>query len=370
VRAASLTPVLMGLLEKDPAQRFDVQTARTMLRQQLAGPLASKAPPHMMTDPYSVVPAQRPPAAETQAIPPALPVPEQIGGRAMLAPGDSLSGHLAKVSQGGRRRAREEPADLSETMAGDPTSVIPPRRHWDGARAASEPLPGTVTRSRNVQVDQLIGRVKETGGKAVTTVQGWSRNRQLATGGAALGVVVLLIVSFSVFGGGGGNAQPQAQPSAPAQSPAAFETQDYKGDGAVAVKVPKGWTRSTGGTYVDYTDPDDAKHKVRVLVEPNNGSSAETFFKSAESRLKDGKSANCPKPYSRVSLNPQSIAGHDGAILEYKCGAGTGARHGLWAAVLTSGHAYSFFLTSTESQFDASKPIFDQMLATYKLAAA
>ncbi len=32
VRAGSLTPVLMGLLEKDPARRFDVQTARTMLR--------------------------------------------------------------------------------------------------------------------------------------------------------------------------------------------------------------------------------------------------------------------------------------------------------------------------------------------------
>ncbi|HEX8346281.1 MAG TPA: serine/threonine-protein kinase, partial [Actinoplanes sp.] len=88
VRAGSLTTVLMGLLEKDPARRFDVQTARTMLRQQLAGPLASKAPPHMMTDPYSVVPSQRPPAAETQPIPPPQPT-GQIGGRAMLAPDES-----------------------------------------------------------------------------------------------------------------------------------------------------------------------------------------------------------------------------------------------------------------------------------------
>src|SRR4029453_11929116 len=78
-RAGSLDTVLMGLLEKDPARRLDVQTARTMLRQQLAGPLASKAPPHMTTDPYSVVPAQRPPAAETQQVPPPQQPPKPTG---------------------------------------------------------------------------------------------------------------------------------------------------------------------------------------------------------------------------------------------------------------------------------------------------
>ena len=61
-RMLVLVAVLMGLLEKDPARRMDVQTARTILRQQLAGPLASQSPPHMMTDPYSVVPSQRPAA--------------------------------------------------------------------------------------------------------------------------------------------------------------------------------------------------------------------------------------------------------------------------------------------------------------------
>ena len=202
-RAGSLTPVLMGLLEKDPAQRFDVPTARTMLRQQLAGPLASKSPPHMMTDPYSVVPAQRPPAAATQAIPNNPPPSGQIGGRAMLDPSESLSGHLAKIQQApagrpGRRRAKEEPdpSPLTQTMAGtmpgvqppggsdsdrtsvipphsatsdrtsvlpphdasgdrtsvipphgsggDTTSVIPPRAAWNGARAASESGHGVV----------------------------------------------------------------------------------------------------------------------------------------------------------------------------------------------------------------------------------
>ena len=95
-----------------------------MLRQQLAGPLASKAPPHLMTDPTRLVPSQRPPAEATQAIP-SSPAPSgQIGGRAMLAPGDSLSGHLAKLQQEppsrpGRRRAKEDDDPLTATMAGN-----------------------------------------------------------------------------------------------------------------------------------------------------------------------------------------------------------------------------------------------------------
>ncbi|HEY6594875.1 MAG TPA: serine/threonine-protein kinase, partial [Asanoa sp.] len=52
-RAGVLTDVLFGLLEKDPAKRYDVVTARGMLRELMAGPLASKAPAHLMTDPYA-----------------------------------------------------------------------------------------------------------------------------------------------------------------------------------------------------------------------------------------------------------------------------------------------------------------------------
>ena len=58
-RSGPLTRVLMGLLEKDPARRLDVHTARAMLRELLAGPLASNATAvHSVTDPYAVVPAR------------------------------------------------------------------------------------------------------------------------------------------------------------------------------------------------------------------------------------------------------------------------------------------------------------------------
>jgi eukaryotic-like serine/threonine-protein kinase len=389
VRAGSLTGVLMGLLEKDPAQRFDVTTARTMLRQQLAGPLASTAPPHLMTDPYSVVPAQRPPAVETQPIPPPSPS-GQIGGRAMLSPGESVSTHLAKIKQGGHRRAKETPDELASTMAGpvdptsvippagsaDPTSVIPPpgavvppRPQWNGALAASEPMAGTVVRSpsakRAAVLDGAVRGVRDTGDKLVTTVRGWSRNQQLIAGGAALAVVVVLVLAFAFIGGNGKTAAPVAQKPSAAPVPAAFETQDYN-DRGISVKVPKDWKRAASGSWVDYYDPKDTKRKVRILVEKSSGTPT-SFLGIAENGLKT-KSTNCPKPYARVSLNPQPIAGQDGAVLEYTCGTGESARHGLWGAVINDGHAYSFYLTTKESQFAASKPIFDEMIKTYALS--
>jgi eukaryotic-like serine/threonine-protein kinase len=396
-RAGSLTPMLMGLLEKNPARRFDVQTARTMLRQQLAGPLASKAPPHMMTDPYSVVPSQRPAAAATQAIPatpaqPAKPA-DQIGGRAMVAPGDSLSGHLRKVGKGGVSAERRRPAEgsdpLTETMAGnrtsvippaaaggDTTSVIPPREAWNGARAAREPLPGTVVRGGREPLpgtvvrggrpalDNAVRSIRAAGERAVTIVRGWPRNRQLAAGGAALGVVVLLVVVFALAGGG---APIGRQPGATQPVQASFETQDYRGKG-VSVKVPKAWQRSSAGNWVDYVDPQDNKHKVRILVEPGSADPRRFAERIAENTLQ--ASRNCPKPYHRVSVSDVQVDGHAGAQLEYTCGSGDGMRHGIWRETTVNGKMYSFYLTATESQFAASRSIFDQVASSFTLESA
>ncbi|MBL7254815.1 serine/threonine-protein kinase [Paractinoplanes lichenicola] len=386
VRAGSLTPVLMGLLEKDPDRRMDVQTARTILRQQLAGPLASKSPPHMMTDPYSVVPAQRPPAApagpaETQPISPAKS--GQIGGRAMLAPGDSLTDHLNKLQQGGasgpgsaRRRAAEStPTGLMPAASGDTTNVLPPREAWNGARAARDPMAGTISGSpaakRKAMLANAVATAKETTGKAVETVKGWPRKQQLIAGGGALAVVIVLVLVFSLAGGGGDDAgAPTAAPTGNAETkPVSFATQEYNERG-VKVQVPKAWAKKPGGVYVDFVDPNDTKRKVRILVEnASSKATPQSFLGVAENTLKT-RSTNCPKPYAQVGLTNTKIAGRDGAVLEYTCGTGDQARHGLWGAVISGGKAYSFFLTTNETQFAGSKPIFDQMIKTYALQAS
>ncbi|WP_433370658.1 serine/threonine-protein kinase [Actinoplanes sp. CA-142083] len=385
VRAGSLTPVLMGLLEKDPNRRMDVQTARTMLRQQLAGPLASTSPPHMMTDPYSVVPAQRPPAApaETQPLP---PQPSgQIGGRAMLAPGASLTDHLAKLQQsnaptpGGRRRA-PEPDDtlmpgaatgfLPAAHGADPTSVIPPREAWNGARAAGEPMGGTIVRSpaakRKAMIDNAVGSAKAATGKAVETFKGWPRNKQLIAGGGALALVIVLVLVISLSGGGSGTpTTPVAQPGASQAAASDVQTQDYQGNDKVSVKVPAGWKRAASGNYVDYVDPGDKQRKVRVLVEPGSIKPQRFVSETAPGTLK--KSKACPSPYKQVDTADVEVSGQPGAQFEYTCGSGDAMRHGIWRMTTAGGSMYSFYLTTSDASFADSKKYFDAMVESFKI---
>ncbi|MFC7527948.1 protein kinase [Actinoplanes sp. GCM10030250] len=380
VRAGSLTPVLMGLLEKNPAQRMDVQTARTMLRQQLAGPLASKSPPHMMTDPYSVVSGPRPvsPApAETQQIP---PQPSgQIGGRAMLAPGESLTDHLAKLEQQnapapGRRRAPEPPGSAAyptgtlpahQIPSADPTSVIPPQNSWNPAGR-----PGTVVASpaakRRQAFENVTRTARETTGKAVSTFKSWPRNKQMISAGAAGAVVLILVLLVALTGGEDPKTpEPVAQPESSAPAAADFETQDYKGSAAVSVKVPAGWTRTAGGVYVDYIDPDNSLRKVRVLVEKGKISPTRFVSETAPAGLKKAKS--CPAPFKSIATEEVEVSGNPGAQLEYTCGSGDDMRHGIWRMTTVNNKMYSFFLSTPDGEFEESRKYFDAMANSFQL---
>ncbi|WP_045740029.1 MULTISPECIES: protein kinase [Actinoplanes] len=389
-RAGSLTPVLMGLLEKDPARRMDVQTARTILRQQLAGPLASKSPPHMMTDPYSVVSSPRPtsPApVETQQIPPQ--PTGQIGGRAMLGAGESLTDHLAKLDQqnqgGGRRRAPEPvgpgamaptgtlPAHKVPQPYGTPTpygtpnpngatSVIPPQNAWN-----PQARPGTVVTSPSAKRGGLDGvkqTVQASAGRAVDTFKSWPRNKQLAGSGAAALVLILVLV-FAFSGGEDAPATDPAAAPVSSAAPAAVQTQDYEGNEAVTVKVPAGWTRGTGGSYVDYIDPEDNKTKVRILIESGKISPTRFVSETAPGTLK--KSKNCPTPFKSLGTEEVDVSGNAGAQFEYTCGEGADMRHGIWRMTTVGGKMYSFFLTTLDSDFADKKPYFDAMAESFQL---
>jgi len=127
MRAGSLTGVLYGLLEKDPARRWDVHATRRVLRELLAGPLASASAAHV-TDPYAVV---RPAPFPKQAPPPV--AAGQIGGRAMLAPGESVSSAI-------RRRTTdiEEPEESATAAESSPSVAAP-----TGGYTAPDALPST-----------------------------------------------------------------------------------------------------------------------------------------------------------------------------------------------------------------------------------
>lgn len=422
VRSGPLTRVLMGLLEKDPARRFDVVTSRAMLRELLAGPLASKAPAALMTDPYAVVPAQRAPA------PPPAPQPTgQIGGRAMIAPGRSLTDHLAEL----REKRGEAAGNATSTTRGNsvdvptgampaadspvsaptgampvggslddaPTGLLPqatagasdeptsklgdlptgrlptqrwdqpspaPAAAWDARPRSGSGVPPQSPNTVGARIDMAIAAARRAGARAVDTVKGWPRHLQLAAaGGVAVVLLVggVLLTRDSEETGGPILAQPTPSAATPA-----FEvrTHDEKG---ISVNVPRDWEkRSSGGVFVDYVDPADNGRRVRVLVE-NATAEPQRFLQIAENGLKNN-ARSCARPYQRIALNETEAGGKPAAELEYTCGDGENKRHGIWCAVVQDGKAYSFFLTTPEEMFESSKPIFEEMVRSFQLTQA
>ncbi|MGC4745710.1 serine/threonine-protein kinase [Micromonospora sp. DT201] len=433
-RSGPLTRVLMGLLEKDPARRLDVHTSRAMLRELLAGPLGSTATAvHSVTDPYAVVPVQQRPVP---VLPPSQPEPKskpnpdnQIGGPAMLAPGESLTDRLAALRRGERPRPAglagatgldETSADalagplhtptgampgpgqsaIGRTYGGnaDATQRVDAGGHPDATQRVSYGSPADATQQVGYggapEATQRIGGTYSAGNQwsVPGTGQPWAASPAASDGGAlgkarttgaqlvstikgwprkvqlaaAGGLAVVLVLGVLALSGG--DDPPPSTPQAqPTPSAAATPDVEMQEHAArgIQVMVPKGWKKATGGSYTDYIDPEDSGRKVRIITEKWSSSSTR-WAETAENGLKT-KSTSCVKPYQQVSANETELASKPAAEFEYTCGAGDVMRHGVWRGVAEGGKAYSFYLTSTDAKFAESKPIFDEMVRTFQL---
>ncbi|WP_028192651.1 serine/threonine-protein kinase [Salinispora pacifica] len=433
-RSGPLVPVLMGLLEKDPDHRLPVHTARAMLRELLAGPLTSNATAvNSVTDPYSVVPVQQQPAAipqPAQPVQPAQPTPAQpaqpaqptpaqpaqptpaqpaqpkpsgtIGGRAMLAAGESLTDRLAALRRGERPavESRATPAALEETSAdalagpvNTPTGAMPaPSRTYGGdvtQRVGSYPAPAAPPAGAQWSVPGtgqawtstsqsptpapapsggLPGQARFGGNQLIRRVKNWPGRVQLAVAG---GLAVVLLIGIFTFTGGDDPEPPVAPPAAPPTSAAPTtelpELMEYSARG-VRVLVPQGWEEKVGGLYTDYVDPEDQGRRVRVITEKWNNTSAR-WAEIAEDGLRSNSS--CAEPYRQIALDVGvELAGKPAAQLEYTCGEGAEMRHGIWRGVAHEGQSYSFYLTANDARFEESRPIFDEMVKSFQLTAA
>jgi serine/threonine protein kinase len=365
-RAGALTQVLMGLLEKDPARRYDVTMARTMLRELLAGPLASKAPAHMMTDPYAVVPAQRstwqPP---TPAPAPTPPPSGQIGGRAMLQPGESLTDRLKELSRKPRPTPAEPPPTGAFPAPADRTVPIHSAPAAHDVPTGAQPAPQWA-QPRSASRPAALDTAKRIGTNLVATVQSWPRKVQI---GAAAGLAAVVLLGVIVLASGDDDVTNNpAQVGSSEQAAPSFPTQTHSERG-VTVNVPDGWKKSSATLYVDYTDPDDSGRRVRILIE-NSKSEPTKFLQAAGNRLKDNVAKNCARPYTQIGLTQVEVAGKPAGELEYTCGSGSSMRHGVWRAIIQDGKAYSFYLTVSESRYAESKAIFDEMVRTFQLTAS
>ncbi|MBE1486974.1 protein kinase domain-containing protein [Plantactinospora soyae] len=402
VRSGALTRTLLGLLEKDPSRRLDVTRSRTMLRELLAGPLASNPAGHSMTDPYAVVPPQRSPwqqpgaphqqAAQQQAATPASnrsPAASngEIGGTAMLAPGESLADRLA-------RNARDAAASARPPVGGPnpndtPTGAMPhtaagrrgdqqhgrrggPLDTPTGAMPGQGGRAGTVHTASGGGLGRTFSGARQASGTLVETVKGWPRKMQLAAAGGVAAVLLISVVALSLGGGddpeGSTTPPPQAGTSPGAAVPATFATKPHAERG-VAINVPKDWKKATPkrAVYIDYTDPDGSGRRVRVLVEDFKGDESRRWAEIAENGLKSSKT--CAKPYQQLGLTDEELGGKPAAQLEYTCGPDGEQRHGIWRGTVQGGKVYSFYLTTPSERFDESKVIFEEMVRSFKLTS-
>ncbi|MGN9774346.1 protein kinase domain-containing protein [Micromonospora sp. H33] len=410
-RSGPLVPVLMGLLEKDPARRLDVHTARAMLRELLAGPLTSTAAAvNSVTDPYSVVPVQQRPLPSAPAVQPEQPKPAgQIGGPAMLAPGESLTDRLAALRRGERPAAGAGKAAALDDTSADalagplhtPTGAMPPPGRTYGADTTQRvggyggdatqhiaaggyggpphatqqlggarwSVPGTGQAWATPSTPAgggFLTRARGTGDQLVRRVKGWPRKVQLAAAG---GLAVVLLLGVVALSGGDDTppGTPQAAPTSAAPAAGVPEMKEHSAKG-VRVMVPQGWQRRSAGDWVDYVDPEDDGRKVRILVEKFSTSSIR-WAEVAEEGLRT-RSKSCVAPYAQISMTELDWVGRQAAEFEYTCGEGDTKRHGKWRGVVHDGKAYSFYLTSTDAKFEESRPIFDAMANSFQLTTA
>jgi hypothetical protein len=335
VRAGTLAPVLYGLLEKDPARRWDVTTARQALRDLLNGPLANQGV-HHVTDPYTVVPVPHQPPLTP-------PVPTgQVGGRAMLPP-------MPEVA----------PPPAAESVA---EAVLEPTNPGLAA------VPQHAGSSPGLVTDMSRGAKLAAGGLAAR-VRAWPRGVRFgAAGGAAVAVVMIVALAAGAFSGRPPAVKPTPTHSQSPTGPLIAGATLYQDQRGFALNVPGDWKQAkTVNSYIDFTDPGDPGRKLRVNVEKAGGT-AEQFLLAAEGQLKK-KQDKCAPPYTRVALRPDvTLDGRPAAELEYTCGVGGQTRHGLWRATVTGKKAYEFFLSVEVGRWQESLNIYNEAVRSYQLS--
>jgi hypothetical protein len=346
-RAGPLTPVLAGLLIKDPARRWDVVRARNALRELLDGPLSTAALTAASTDPtdpYSMVPGgtggHRPPPQR------------RVGGRALIDPGPGDD--PASTATGEYQAAAED-------MWAAPSGRAARRPEYQ-RRGASH---------RSAHHSGLMRDIAD--GAKHGAVGLWRRIEPLPKAARyalaavlAIAVAVAIAVPLGLFDGGSPAKAPTTQPTASA-SPEPPLAMTQVTDRGITVDLPKDWKVSRSGGYTDFTDPTDGISRIRVLAEP--ASTAKALVTSADKRFSTVKSV-CTAYERAGDFVPIKMGGLDGYQLEYHCTTPNNSlrRHGMLRTVVVNGTAYEISLSATEDRYPACLAIFEWASRTFRVS--
>ena len=303
--AGSLTPVIQGLLRKDPVERLDVAAARRMLQAVLAEP---------------AVPEQRTPAAA--------PVVEPT-------------------------RVQPLPAAPPPAPAPAPATV---------QSSVGGFTPGPVRRSRRPLLALLVALVVVAAAGVLVAVLAHHHGKR--TGGQKGGAAASSSVSAAAAasrpaagpkaGSGSGSAQTSGPASAPASGPAsapagagAFRT--VQGPQGSSLDIPAGWrVVSQSATSWKYKGPEGT---LQIDATRTPGSSALGAWKNEEAQI-----SHSFADYRRVKLAKVDYRGWDAADWEWTyTSAKSGALHALNRGFVSGPtHGYAIYWTAQAATWDGA----------------
>lgn len=302
-RCGPLAEVLYGLMDKDPARRWDVGMSRGYLRELLAGPLSQSPTPQHVTDPWAVVSTPQPP-------PPVYDEPSartitgrQIGGRAMLHTGESPA-----TRRGSRHATNALP-------------ILPP--------GSNKP-----------------------------------NRMRLAVAAGVVAVLALATVSWAVLNRDNAPAvtQPTTGPTAgPTSTPIAVQAVTFKG---ITVNAPAAWKQSPQGSYLNIEEPTDGDRWLRLNAVTSERN-ARNALQSAENNSLKKTCDGGYQQIALTEQDLGGTKGAQLEFLCTP--KGKAQRHGIWRIAVINGSARHLYLQTWETTYAKDKAVFDAALASFKV---
>ncbi len=382
-RAGPLTPVLLGLLAKEPKQRWDVSRTRAQLRAVLSGPLTSPAGngpsgfpasaggpsggnPMSGGSPMSGPPMSGPPTSGPPTSGPPMSGPPMSGppmsGPPMSGPpmsGPPMSGQPMP----------------GQPMSAPPVSGPPVSGQPMGAGGAYQPGRSSVQVSSTPSQPAEPHYGSDYGPPPDHTLGYGSTDRPsrrhrfgpwLVAAGAAAVAILLVVVAIGA-GSGWFSDSPADTRTTPtgAENPGDVKSFHDTRNG-FAASVPKDWARDTNSADRQYDDPADRTAWIRFSHRKLN-SSAAGFLRGAGHGLRGNRSY---RDYQQIALRTNvSMAGQHAAELEYRLtDAKSGqVRHAIWRVVVVDSKSYEIYMSVPDKLFGKEKPVFEQSVKSYKL---
>ncbi|MEU5912064.1 protein kinase [Micromonospora sp. NPDC047527] len=372
-RAGQLTPLLEGLLRRDPDQRISAEEADRLLRH-AAGPVDPVSGGGQTGPLGGIGPSSSTAAASAPAVPvarintgegtPQPIVPEFVTAR---------SGRPVESPPTVPAASATSPAPAATTES-SLASVVPTESSpVPAVTAESSPVPAvtadpapvvSTTWNAPLPTPSVLGSVVPPDSGVVPTSGPARRRRGWLVGSIAAAVLVVVLVSASLLNGGSpgtpGPAAPTADPSSVAEAPVAGVLPPPSGwryhrdDPRFLVPVPDGWRSQRVGEGVEFREPGGSR---RLVLDELRSVPADLV---AGLRTREKAERERYASYRRVRL----------AALKYQVRAaewewtytdadGTPMRASSRAFVDRNGHAYTIGWTTSDAEWSVSRGIFE-----------